>query len=465
MIKRTIHQLMKMIRCEAAPADADLQFHGVSTDTRTLRPGNLFIPLTGERFDGHEFAAQAAARGAAAVLWQQDRPGAPEGVPVIRVPDTLAALQELAAAYRRELPVRIIGITGSNGKTTTKDMVAACLMTTYKVHKTQGNLNNHIGLPLTILQMDEDTQMAVLEMGMSGSGEIALLSKIALPETAIITNIGEAHLQQLGSREAIARAKLEIIEGLREDGLLIYNGDEPLLVQLVAGLEGRQAMLRFRFGAQDTNDYYPLALIHHQDYISFKLNVPFSPTFTIPLPGRHNVMNALAAIAAAKFMGVAEADIVRGLSELRVSGMRSEVLRSRHGATLINDAYNANPTAMRAAIQMLEDYHTKGRKIAVLGDMLELGEREAEYHRTIGAELDPDKIDYVWTYGPLAAQLAEEAMDRFPAGRVKAFLDKEVLAGELDALLSEQDICLFKASRGMRLEEVIRRLCDDRDLE
>ncbi len=290
MIKRTIHQLMKMIRCEAAPADADLQFHGVSTDTRTLRPGNLFIPLTGERFDGHEFAAQAAARGAAAVLWQQDRPGAPEGVPVIRVPDTLAALQELAAAYRRELPVRIIGITGSNGKTTTKDMVAACLMTTYKVHKTQGNLNNHIGLPLTILQMDEDTQMAVLEMGMSGSGEIALLSKIALPETAIITNIGEAHLQQLGSREAIARAKLEIIEGLREDGLLIYNGDEPLLVQLVAGLEGRQAMLRFRFGAQDTNDYYPLALIHHQDYISFKLNVPFSPTFTIPLPGRHNIV-------------------------------------------------------------------------------------------------------------------------------------------------------------------------------
>jgi len=456
MIKRTIRELAEMIRCEADTAHAEVVFAGVSTDSRTVQPGNLFIPLIGETFDGHDYAAQAVERGAACVLWQADREGAPYGVPIIRVQDTLAALQELAAAYRRQLPVRIIGVTGSNGKTTTKDMIAACLATTYKMHKTQGNRNNHIGLPLTLLAMDEDTQMAVLEMGMSGLGEIELLSKLAAPEVAVITNIGEAHLMQLGSREQIARAKLEITAGMPADGLLIYNGDEPLIERTLEQMNVAKTMLRFRFGEQATNDYYPIAIMQHQQQTSFKLNVPFSPVITIPLPGMHNVLNALAAVAASKFMGVAEADIVKGLAELRVTGMRSEFLQSRSGATLINDAYNASPTSMCAALKMLESISSRGRKIVVLGDMLELGEQSEAFHRDIGRLLDPDKIDYVLTYGKLAAYIAEEAAKRYPAGYVRSFTDKAELASELAGMMTERDLILFKASRGMELEQIIK---------
>jgi UDP-N-acetylmuramoyl-tripeptide--D-alanyl-D-alanine ligase len=445
-----------MIRCEADIAHANVEFAGVSTDSRTVQPGNLFIPLIGETFDGHEYAAHAVERGAAAVLWQAEREGAPAGVPVIRVQDTLAALQELAAAYRRQLPVRIIGVTGSNGKTTTKDMIAACLATTYKMHKTQGNLNNHIGLPLTLLAMDEDTQMAVLEMGMSGVGEIELLAKIAAPEVAVITNVGEAHLMQLGSRERIARAKLEITAGLPEDGLLIYNGDEPLLERTLDQMNLPKTMLRFRFGEQATNDYYPIAIMLQQQQTSFKLNVPFSPVFTIPLPGMHNVLNALAAVAASKYMGVSEADIVRGLAEMRITGMRSEFLQAANGATVINDAYNASPSSMRAALKMFESLSSRGRKLVVLGDMLELGDRSEEFHREIGRLLDPDKIDYVLTYGKLASCIAEEAAKRYPEGYVFSFTDKEELASELARLLTERDMVLFKASRGMQLEHIIR---------
>lgn len=462
MINRTIRQLREMITGEVDAAYDHISIRGVTTDSRQVREGNLFVPLIGETFDGHDYASQAIEAGAAAVLWDADREDAPEGVPVIRVPNTLSALQQLAAAYRRQLPVRIIGVTGSNGKTTTKDMIAACLATTYVVHKTQGNYNNHIGLPLTLLEMSEDTQMAVLEMGMSGLGEIELLSKLAAPEAAVITNVGEAHIQQLGSREAIAKAKLEIIAGLREDGLLIYNGDEPLLEQQLAEQEIPASLLRFRFGAGESNDYYPLAVMQQEAELTFKLNVPFSPVFTLPLIGRHNVLNALAAIAAAKYMGVSEADIVRALSELRISGMRSEFVKARGGASLINDAYNASPSSMRAALTMLEEYkRASGRKIAVLGDMLELGEQEERYHREIGALLDPAQIDYVFTYGRLASYIAEEAAKRYPAGHVQAYYDKEELAAHLSNLLEEQDLCLFKASRGMKLEEVINLLIED----
>lgn len=458
MINRTILQLTEMISCEVDQAWHHISFHGVSTDSRTIEKGNLFIPLIGESFDGHDYAAQAMESGAAAVLWQEDHPGAPEGVPVIRVADTLVALQQLAAAYRQQLPVRVIGVTGSNGKTTTKDMIAACLATTYTVLKTQGNLNNHIGLPLTLLQLTEETQMAVIEMGMSGRGEIELLTKIAGPEAAVITNIGEAHMLQLGSREEIAAAKLEIIAGLREDGLLVYNGDEPLIEQQLKENEKYGSILRFRFGAEESNDYFPVAVMQQEDVISFKLNVPFSPTFKLPIPGRHNVMNALAAIAVCRFMGVSEADIVQGLAELQVSEMRNEYVKTSNGATLINDAYNSSPTALRAAIRMLEELQVNGRKIAVLSDMLELGEQSEHYHREIGRMLDAEKIDYVWTYGPLAAYIAEEAKAQYPEGHVRVFTDKDELASELASLLKEEDLALFKASRGMRLEEVIERL-------
>ncbi len=230
MISRTLGQIAAMIKVENDVSSfQDKLIQGVCIDTRKIIKGNLFIPFKGERMDGHQFVEAALEQGAAAALWQKDVPNPPKNAPILIVEDTLEALQQLAKSYRDELPAKVIGITGSNGKTTTKDITAAIFSETYKVHKTEGNFNNHIGLPLTILSMEESTEIAILEMGMSGKGEISLLTKLSRPDVAIITNIGEAHLLDLGSREAIAEVKLEIIEGLSENGLLIYPGNEPLI--------------------------------------------------------------------------------------------------------------------------------------------------------------------------------------------------------------------------------------------
>ncbi|MDQ7862821.1 UDP-N-acetylmuramoyl-tripeptide--D-alanyl-D-alanine ligase [Peribacillus frigoritolerans] len=230
MIKRTLKQVHEMAEGlnDISPFQSK-GINGVTIDSRTVKEGCLFIPLKGEQVDGHQYVKQALAQGAVASFWQRDVPNPPDDLPIIIVENTEKALQQLARSYRQELNIKVIGITGSNGKTTTKDMTAALLATTYKVHKTNGNFNNHLGLPLTVLSMAEDTEAAVLEMGMSSRGEIEFLSKMAKPDVAIITNIGESHLLDLGSREEIANAKLEIVEGLAKDGTLIYHGDEPLL--------------------------------------------------------------------------------------------------------------------------------------------------------------------------------------------------------------------------------------------
>lgn len=461
MIKRTIRQVRDMVKGEIPSIGLDdVMIEGVSTDTRSIKPGCLFIPLVGAKFDGHQYVEEAFAKGASAVLWQKDREYTFEGRPVVLVDDTLRALQRLAAAYRDELPVRIIGITGSNGKTTTKDMTASILATTYKVHKTRGNLNNHIGLPLTMLEFEEDTEMAVLEMGMSARGEIALLSQLAKPEVALITNIGEAHLAQLGSRLEIARAKAEILSGLMQGGLFVYNGDEPLIEEVLPDMPQPEDMLRFRFGDSISNDIHSVAVLTDGEGTYFKTNLPNTANYYMPLLGDHNVTNALAAIAVCKYMGVTDSDITKGLRNLEMTGMRIEMIRARSGATLFNDAYNASPTSMRAALRVLANLKGFERKIAVLGDMLELGSHETEFHREIGAVIRPDECDYLFTYGPLAKHIAAEAAKKMPRDRIRAYLDKDLMIRELMKLVSSGDVVLVKASRGMKLEEVVEALKD-----
>ncbi|MEB3100633.1 UDP-N-acetylmuramoyl-tripeptide--D-alanyl-D-alanine ligase [Ferviditalea candida] len=480
MINRSFLQIAQMIGSQIPEGEYQvLMIHGVSTDSRKLEQGNLFVPIAGERFDGHLFVEEAFARGAAAALWQSDHGTPPEGRPILVVDDTIRGLQTLAWRYREQLSARIVGITGSNGKTTTKDMIASILSTTYNVHKTEGNLNNHIGLPLTLLQMDEDTEMAVLEMGMSGRGEIELLSRLAQPEAAVITNIGESHLLQLGSREEIAKAKLEIVRGMKADGLLVYNGDEPLLSRLLdnseeatlsdesqAASEDRivlpPELKTFRFGRSVRNDFYPSGIMidseQHRTY--FTLNVPNSANYVLPLLGQHNVINALAAIAVSKYMGVSEADIVRGLKSLKTTGMRIEIVKGITGLTILNDAYNASPTSMKAAIELLGEMKGYAKKIAVLGDMLELGKDEEEFHREIGRLLDPRNIDYIFTYGRLAESIAEEAAKRFEPGRVHAAEHKSDIAKRIASIASPGDLVLAKASRGMKFEEIVNELAD-----
>lgn len=439
--------------------DEEMMIQGVSTDSRKIQKGNLYIPLAGERFDGHDFVARALADGAGAVLWQRDRGTPPDG-PVILVDDTLAALQSLASSYLGQSSAKVVGITGSNGKTTVKDMVTSLLETRYRVHKTQGNFNNQIGLPLTALAMPEDTEIVVLEMGMSGRYEIELLSSIARPDVAVITNVGEAHLLQLGSREEIARAKMEIISGMKPGGLLVYHGDEPLLHQVLreSATLKPEALNTFTFGTGDSNDDYPTGMMFHARGMIFTSRRHAEEGISLPLLGRHNVVNALAALAVARHFGINEEQIRQGLTDLKLTSMRIECIETEHGVTVLNDAYNASPMSVKAALDVLADMKGYRRRIAVLGDMLELGSGERDFHAEIGDYLSPERIDLVYTYGPLSLHMAEAARSRLPEGRVRSFTDKEELIDAVRGEVSEKDVVLVKASRGMKLEDVVEAL-------
>lgn len=459
MIKRSLTQIVSMIAgSELAGSIGASEIHGVSIDTRTIQPNMLYVPLTGQHHDGHKFVADAFNKGASAVLWQRDHTLPAEDWPLILVDNTLIALQQLAHAYRHQLSAQVIGITGSNGKTTTKDMVASILSTTYKTHKTKDNLNTEIGLPLTLLELDEDIEMVVLEMGMRGMGQIKELTDIAQPEVAIITIIGESHLELLGSRENIARAKLEILSGLKKGGLFIYNGDEPLISSSLVEADKPEGMLQYRFGANDNNDIYPVGMMYEEKGMRFTTNMDSSYSYYIPYFGQHNIINALAAIAVAKYMGVQQEDIIHGLRNLKLSGMRIEITDGIQDTVILNDAFNASPTSMRAAIELLTELKGRGRKIVVLADMLELGEQEERYHREIAHLLDPQEIHYVLTCGPLADYIAKEARTIFAPDKVASYYSKEPLIDKLLEMIQPRDMILVKGSRGMAMEEVVERL-------
>ncbi|WP_044340416.1 UDP-N-acetylmuramoyl-tripeptide--D-alanyl-D-alanine ligase [Rossellomorea aquimaris] len=425
---------------------------GVSIDTRKIEDANLFVPFKGENVDGHKFVRQAINNGASAALWDINVPNPPEDIPVIVVEDPLLALQSLANQYRHELDLKVVGITGSNGKTTTKDIVANVLSVKYRVHKTQGNYNNHIGLPLTILSLPQDSEVAVLEMGMSGFGEIELLSEISQPDAAIITNIGESHLQDLGSREGIAKAKLEIVKGLKSDGLFAYYGDEPLLQDGVQELNLKHVET---FGRSENNTIYPTKIEMNNQGSYFETSLAEGETFFLPVLGQHNIHNALAGILIACKFGLSVDEMKEGLQSLKLTQMRMEMVEGKKGESIINDAYNASPTSMKAAIQLVSELEGFQTKILVLGDMLELGDQEKEFHQGIGRLIDPDKIQHVFTFGHLGTFIGKGVLENFPEDRVHSFTDKESLTKELSSFIKGDELVLFKASRGMKLEEVI----------
>ncbi|MDG0812198.1 UDP-N-acetylmuramoyl-tripeptide--D-alanyl-D-alanine ligase [Cohnella rhizosphaerae] len=484
MIRATLSEVAAWCGAElqGTPAGAEPDIAGVSIDSRSIGAGQLFVPIAGERFDGHDYIETAASAGAAAALWQRGRALPSEtGLPLLLVDDTLAALQRLAASYLASWKPKVVGVTGSNGKTTTKDLIFSALATVYRTAKTEGNFNNHIGLPLTILRADRDTEVLVLEMGMSAFGEISLLSRIARPDIAVITNIGESHLEHLGSRRGIAQAKLEIAEGLKDGGTLIYNGDEPLLREELAALALPPGALgTITFGESEACDLRALDIATDAECATFiasrgvdadapdgdagapgstdREGEALAARFAVPIPGRHNAVNALAAIAVARRLGVADADIARGLAEAKLTGMRIERVQAKNGALVLNDAYNASPASVRAAIALVAQLRGYRRKWLVLGDMLELGPDEAAYHAAIGRELSRGQADGLLAYGPRSAHTAEAASQAMPSGTVRHFTDKNELADALLTLVEPDDLVLVKASRGMRLEEIVRRL-------
>ncbi|TCZ80211.1 UDP-N-acetylmuramoyl-tripeptide--D-alanyl-D-alanine ligase [Paenibacillus albiflavus] len=454
MIKRSLKEIKKMANGFGLDQTYNsLSISGVSIDTRTLCNGNLFIPII--RIDnGHKYVEDAINKGAVASLWQKDQPNPPKGIPIIYVNNTLEALQNLAKAYRNQLNIKVIGVTGSNGKTTTKDMIYSIAATTYKTQKTIGNYNGEYGLPLTLLELEEDTQVAVLEMGMSNLGEIKLLSEIARPDIAIITMIGVSHIATLGSKEAIAKAKLEIIAGLHQSGTLIYYGDEPLLSK---GVSGEPKTFRIiKFGESSVNDYYPIKQYVSNDGIHFTSND--SQDYLIPMFGTHNILNALASIAAGNELKIASKDIKNGLQNLTVTEMRMQQIKTKLGCTIINDAWNASPVSMKAAIQTITELTGYKRKILILGDMLELGANEIVYHQEIGNEINHDEINYVFTIGNLSEHISNQLYSKFTSSHVKHFQDKQELINHINNIIEENDLILIKGSRGIKLEEIVEKL-------
>lgn len=450
MIKRTYAEIATMAgSVETFEQYANVQINGITIDSRKIEAGQLFIPFKGERTDGHQYVADAIKQGAAAAFWQKDVPNPPENLPLIFVDDSLKAIQALAKSYLRQLNVKVVGITGSNGKTSTKDITTSLLSLKYKVQKTEGNYNNHLGLPLTVLGLEEDTDIAVLEMGMSGRGEIDFLSRLAEPDIAVITNIGESHMQDLGSREGIAEAKLEILNGLKDKGRFIYFGDELLLSSRMKNSKVDTKT----FGMDHANDLYPLEINALENGSAFHINKIAAP-FQLSVLGNHNILNALAAMLVAEYFDIPYEEMNKGLQSLKLTNMRMELVDGKSGVKIINDAYNASPTSMLAAIDVLKKLPGYDQKIAVLGDMLELGDKEESFHYQMGERLED--VDYVLTYGKLGSFIAEGAKTVLPADRVFAFFEKEPLIDKLVSYLNEETVVLVKASRGMKLEEIVK---------
>lgn len=446
-MKKKIEQVAKWLGVKTNLKGIEIT--GVSINTRTLKTGDLFVPFRGEKVNGHQYVRHAIEAGAAAALWQRDEPSPPDDLPILIVDDCQKALQEMARAYRDELSTTVIGITGSNGKTSTKDLVASVLKPYFKVQKTQGNFNNELGLPLTILSLEEDTKFAVLEMGMSGFGQIEFLSELARPDYAVITNIGEAHMQDLGSREGIAQAKFEITAGLETHGKLFYDGDEPLLKPFVEDFP--QAV---SFGFDDNNELTVTDIRATENGSTFMVSGIIDATFTIPVLGDHQVKNTLSAILIALEAGLTEEEIRKSLKDAALTDMRMQMIPAKGGATFINDAYNAAPSSMKAALNFIRETTMKEDKWVVLGDMLELGDQEREYHEAIEKFINSE-INGVCLYGPRMEWLYTKLQDSFEGKLIWSKDDYQPIIDFLEKSISAKSVILVKGSRGMALENII----------
>ena len=448
-MKRNLSTIQQWLEAEGQHI-AQQQVTGVCIDSRNVQAGDLFVPFRGEQVNGHKFVKGAFEQGAVAALWLKDEPNPPADVALLFVDDAELALQQMARSYRNELSCTVIGVTGSNGKTSTKDLLAGVLSPYFKVKKTEGNFNNELGLPLTLLAVEDDTQVAILEMGMSGFGEISFLSTLAAPQFAIITNIGEAHMQDLGSREGIAQAKFEIIDGLASGGVLLYDGDEPLLVNLV---KEQEALRSISFGYQQA-DLTATQIVSTDKGSSFTVSGQLQGQFTIPVYGAHQVKNSLAALLIAKELGLTESQIKESLAQTSLTDMRMQPLAGLNGSLLINDAYNAAPTSMRAAFRFMGETSVKEHKWLVLGDMLELGPDEQRYHEELAQHLNKLDLQGIALFGPRMKWLADQLTD-YAGEVVWTADDTTLLADTLRPKLTAQTVVLFKGSRGMKLERII----------
>lgn len=452
----TLQNIAKAVQgnlvCPAQVAiDESKIVQGVVLDSRKVEKDYLFIATKGERVDGHSFIDDVFEKGAMAVICERE-PENPKG-PYILVQDSFQALKDVATFYREQLDIKVVGITGSVGKTSTKEFIASTLATHYQVLKTEGNFNNEVGLPLTVLRIREE-EVAVLEMGISDFGEMHRLSSIAKPDICVITNIGQCHLENLGTRDGILKAKTEIFDFMKADGFVCLNGDDDKLCT-VSEVQGKQPLF---FGKDEKFAIYATdyenkglagskAVIHREGR---ELGVQ------IPLPGEHMVYNALAATAVATVLGLSDEEICKGIASVMPVGGRSHIIWEEN-VTIIDDCYNANPVSMKAAIDLLSMADT--RKVAILGDMFELGVNELLLHEEIGRYAAHKNIDCIVCVGSLSksmytgAKQAEESLSQ-----VYYYESKEAMLADKAQWLCKNDTVLVKASHGMHFEELLEKL-------
>jgi UDP-N-acetylmuramoyl-tripeptide--D-alanyl-D-alanine ligase len=462
----TIEEVLKATGGKLLQGNGDAFFQGISTDSRTVAEGELFIALKGVRFDGHHYAIEALKKKAGGVLVEEDKVrdiwwNGYRSKAVISVKDTLAALGDIAQNWRRKYPTPVVALTGSNGKTTTKEMIAACLETTFPILKTKENLNNLIGLPLTLLTLSEKERVVVLEMGMNVPGEIRRLTEIAEPDVGLITNIQSVHLEGMGSLERLKEEKGELFRRMRRDGTILVNQDDPRVKELASDYPGQ----KITFGIE-----HPAEVMAKEIWLSGEEGTSFTLILEgeameihLRLLGRHFVPNAVSAVAVACLFGVEMQQAKEALENFQPFPMRMEVVPLKGGKTLINDAYNANPRSMELALETLVEVKGKGRAIAVLGDMLELGELAKEAHQQLGQKVSELPIDFLFTLGEEAPLVVESAIHHgFPLERTKVVESHSEAIPILREMIQKGDWILVKGSRGMAMETIVEALREGR---
>ena len=449
-MEMTFKEMLNAIDGEVIVKKEEINFNKLCIDTRKIEKNNVFLAIKGSNFNGNDFAVKALEQGASIVIIDEVKFNLKEvenkGT-VIKVRDTREALLNLAKFYREKLGLKVVGVTGSTGKTSTKDLIAALLSDKYKVFKTKGNFNNDIGLPLMILELTSEFDVAVLEMGMSSLGEIELLASVARPNIAVITNIGLSHIENLKTQENILKAKMEICTFFNKENTLIINAEDKLLQNISSNVFKVK-----KIGYNHEYDVYASNIILREEETEFLAHAfGEEAVFNLPMAGKHNVLNTMLAIEVAKCLNVSFKQMLKGLENLEATSMRLQVIK-KEGLTIINDCYNASPDSMRSSLDVLSAYKNC-RRIAILGDMYELGDESERAHFEVG-EYAKDKVDILIVIG----RYIKNFKDGFKNDNIIMYNTKEECIKELKSIVKKNDVILIKASRGMKLEYVVKSL-------
>ena len=449
-MEMTFDELLNAIDGEVIVKGNNINFNKLCIDTRKIEKDNVYLAIKGANFNGNDFAIKALEAGASIVIVDElnfNLNDIKENGNVIKVKNTREALLNLAKFYREKLGLKVIGVTGSTGKTSTKDLIAALLSAKYRVFKTKGNFNNDIGLPLMILELTSDIDVAVLEMGMSSLGEIELLAKVAKPDIGVITNVGLSHIENLKTQENILKAKMEITTFFGKDNVLIVNAEDELLRNISSDVFKVK-----KIGYNHEYDVYASNIILREEETEFLAHAfGEEAVFNLPMAGKHNVLNTMLAIEVSKSLNVSFEDMVRGVENLEATSMRLQVIK-KQGLTIINDCYNASPDSMRSSLDVLSAYKNN-RKIAILGDMYELGDESEKSHFEVG-KYAKDKVDTLIVIG----KYIKNFKDGFNNDNIIMYNTKEECIKELENIIKLDDLVLVKASRGVKLEDVVKKL-------